>query len=107
MEEHGDGMNERRALERRLAEAERARLSAVEQLRETQIELGQANARARQATLHVEQLVSGMRLLSESREVDALFSGILQVLRDVVGFEEALILSFPEERSAEVVATTT
>ena len=93
-------------LECRLLLAERARVGAVEQLGETQVELERANERARQAARQTEQLTTGIARLSESHQIDALFAGILSVLRDVVGFEEALILVFAEGRPAEVVAAT-
>ncbi len=102
------GREERRVelLEGRLAQVERARISAVEQLGETQVELEKANERARQAALQTDQLAEGIALISASQPLDALFLGILRVLREVVGFEEAFILVFAEEGSPEVVAAT-
>lgn len=94
-------------LERRLAASERERIGAVEQLGETRVELAQANERARRAALQTDQLTAGIALISDSHQIDDLFAGILQVLSDVVGFDEALILVFPEGRAPEVVAATT
>jgi signal transduction histidine kinase len=95
-----------RELERRLAEAERARLAAEEENGELRVDLRRAQDDSRRAMSQADQLLEGLRVISEVRQVDALFAGMLEVLRGVLGFQAAFIVVFPEEQAPRVVAAT-
>ncbi|MCA9660224.1 MAG: PAS domain-containing protein [Myxococcales bacterium] len=95
-----------RELERRLAEAERARLAAEEENGELRVDLRRAQDDSRRAMNQADQLLEGLRVISEVRQVDALFAGMLEVLRGVLGFQAAFIVVFIDGRPPRVVAAT-
>ncbi len=93
-------------LEKQLANAERNRITAEEEVGELRLDLLRTRDSLTAVSTQAEQLFSGLRVISEARHVETLFSGMLSVLRDVLQFEEAFILVFAEGEPAQVVAAT-
>jgi len=94
-----------RDLEARLAVAEHERLAADEKVRELAIDLERAQERNRVAALQSDQLLAGIEVMNEARRVEDLFRGMLDVLRGVLGFDEAFLIVF-EVQGPRVVAAT-
>ncbi len=93
-------------LEKELADAERSRITAEEEVGELCVDLRLTRDNLTAVATQAEQLFSGLRVISEARHVDTLFAGMLSVLRDVLHFEDAFILVFAEGEATEVVAAT-
>jgi PAS domain S-box-containing protein len=81
-------------------------VSDSEALRETLLDLDRARARAEALRRQSEALLTGLRILSGSRSSDEVFSGLLGVLKEVIGFEDAFVLVGEEGGVLRTHATT-
>ena len=95
-----------RTLEKELADAEKSRITAEEEVGELRIDLRLTRDNLTAVATQAEQLFSGLRVISKARHVETLFAGMLSVLRDVLHFEDAFILIFAEGKATQVVAAT-
>lgn len=95
-----------RELEARLTRSEHSRITAEEEINDLRIDLKVAQEHHRIVATQSEQLFTGLKIISESHQVDELFSGMLAVLREVLRFDEAFILVFGSEGKPNVVAST-
>jgi len=80
------------ASEERASELDRARVVAEERAIELSLDLERARVQAKGATSQSERLVEGLRLITEARNVEELYAGLLDLLKDVLEFEHAFIL---------------
>ena len=81
------------------------KISASEQLRESLLDLARANSKERNARKEAEALLAGLDILTNYNNRDNMFENLLEVLREVIEFENAFILS-QSNQLWNVVAST-
>ena len=77
-----------------------------EQLREALLDLERANSRERDIRLEAEALLSGLRVLTDHDRRDTMFGDLLQLLRGLLGFDDAVILLARDAAEMHAVAST-
>ncbi|MCA9718600.1 MAG: STAS domain-containing protein [Myxococcales bacterium] len=97
--------------QRRLAEAERARVAAEERAVELRLDLARSRAQARDAASQAERLVEGLRRITEATHVGELYTGLLDLVNETLGSEDAFIVAIDRATAGatpelEVVATS-
>ncbi|MBC8253936.1 MAG: GAF domain-containing protein, partial [Ardenticatenia bacterium] len=73
--------------------AESQRLAAEEELREAHLDIVRAREDAEVRHNEAESLLEGLRSLTEALDVERVFAGMLDVLRGLLAFEHAFILT--------------
>ncbi len=76
-----------------------------EQLREALLDLERANAKERDLRLETETLLAGLNVLTNFDDREKMFSKMLAVLRNLINFEDAFILT-SNEKNLQLVAST-
>ena len=86
--------------------ARRGSLFAEERANELFLDLARAREEARASAQQNESLIEGLRSLTEALDVDQIFSGMLSVLRDILEFEDAFVITQDSGEQFRTVAST-
>lgn len=78
----------------------------AEALRETLIDLERANVRESEARAESDAILAGLNVLSEPRNRERVFEKLIEVLKGIIGFEEALILTLDGGGGLQPVIST-
>lgn len=89
-----------------LHETERRRIAHEEQLSEVQLNYVLARQDAQARIQEMENLLDGLRSLTQSFDSGATFHNVLNTLRRVLFFEHALVLTGKQGEPLKVIATT-
>lgn len=76
-----------------------------EQLREALLDLERANSKERDLRLETETLLAGLNVLTNYHDRDKIFEKMLEVLRKLINFEDAFVLT-SQKNELQIVAST-
>ena len=94
------------SLSAQLTAEREARLVAEEACRELEIELTMTRNDAKRRLHEAERLLEGLHVLTRSLDKNEMFSGLLNVLRGVLSFENAFVLLMQEDGTMQPIAVT-
>ncbi len=87
--------------------SEQQRLATEEKLREFNVQLAVAQQNAEQRLQEAETMLEGLRLLNESFNSSEILNGMLDVMRGILEFEDALLLTQQDQQPDRFVALAT